>query len=579
MTLNDSEDFIFYNPYAEDLILMGILSNNNLLSYIFSEMDEKLFYLQINKIIFQNMRVLYLEQNIITTITVIYQLEKSNLNSTNEEKDKILHLSKSSFSMSLQEIHTYITILKDKYIKRSLFSLSVALNQISHSYENCETINFDQIEIKLAQVIQAQSISYLHPARDLIQPALNYMRKLDENSSMVLNVSTGFSHLDFYLNGLEKGSLIIIAGRPSMGKTALGLSMIANICRRTTKASIVIFSLEMTSGQIINRLMLIESKLPLEKLQKMQLYNTSTSRLKEFFPSLYESNLYINDNNSIQLEDIRLSIKKIQTKHQKLDLVVIDYLQLLGNSKDNRAQEIGYITRHLKSIARKFNVPIIALSQLNRNVEQRSNKKPLLADLRESGCLSQNTFIRSTVFLEKTSINKLFDYRYSILESIDIKTQRIKKVFIKQGKSHGIKHLYRIQLHNRLALEITANHKILTQGGWTRVDYLTVYDKIATLHSDMFQVTYQSLLDLKYLGKYLVWNLQVPPFTNFVANTIIVHNSIEQDADIVLLLYRENYYFLQGENNNSAEIIIAKNRNGKTGSILLEFLPEIAKFQ
>uniref|UniRef100_A0A7S3A8K9 Replicative DNA helicase n=1 Tax=Rhodosorus marinus TaxID=101924 RepID=A0A7S3A8K9_9RHOD len=576
---SNSEEFILYNPYAEDLIFMGILSNHKLLHHVFSEVDEKLFYLKSNQIIFQNMRDLYMEGNIPTTISLIYKLEKHQLLNSIGGKERILHLSKLSFPLTIEEIHGYITLLKDKQIKRKLFNLSLDLYQLAYNYDTFRDINFEQLEIQLGQIIKAQSVSTILVARDLIQPALDQMRRSDENLDTSSKISTGFASIDFYLNGLERGNLVIVAGRPSMGKTALALSLIMNVCQQIPKACILLFSLEMSSTQIIHRLMSIESNLPLEKLKQSKLYNLKAGDLKTYFPNIYESNIYINDNNLIQLNEIQLVIKKIYNKHKKVDLVIIDYLQLLGNSTNNRALEIGQITRQLKGIARKFNVPIIALSQLNRNVEQRSNKKPLLADLRESGCLTIHTDISLQTLSCITEIKQLVPFRFVSIAGINTANHSFQSVLIYQGKFHGIKHVYQIQLKNHLSIKLTANHKILTRCGWKRIDYLNKCDIIATLSQNYTTLNWVMVNCVNYLGKLLTSDLQVPPFANFCANYIVTHNSIEQDADSVLFLYRPSYYSSEKEDHQIAEIIIAKNRNGQTGNVLLKFIPQVAKFQ
>nr|YP_010336216.1 replication helicase subunit [Chroodactylon ornatum]UNJ14622.1 replication helicase subunit [Chroodactylon ornatum] len=577
MPTNNKEDFALYNPYVEDSILKGMLANSNLLQYIFSEITEELFYLQSNKIIFQNMRVLYLKEEQITPVTLLYQLETCDAVDTIGGNTRIAELTQTDFCLSIPELNLFFTILKDKYIKRKLIYLSYSLGQLSYNYESCEHINLDEIETTITQIKKVHSKTYFIKASNLIPGTFSDFQA-QTSSEKRANLQTGFSELDYLLNGLQKGNLLILAGRPAMGKTALSLSIITNICKYRPETCILLFSLEMSSKQIITRLMLMESGLPLNILKKFNIFEDDIARQKELFPFLFKSNLYINDDSSLQLEDIDLALKNINTKYGLVDLVIIDYLQLLGNYKDNRAQEIGYITRTLKALARKFNVPIITLSQLNRNVEQRSNKKPLLSDLRESGCIANDILVSLACSQVQRKVSDIITPTFFYVDSFNPRSNAGVFLALKYKQSSGVKHTYRLQVHTVSTVQITGNHHILTLYGWKRLDNLTKFDKLAVCKPKKRKSFLHNISTISYNNKNQIWNFNIPPFTNFIANSILIHNSIEQDADIVLLLYRAHYYFPE-EAENTSEIIIAKNRNGKTGTILVNFYPEIVQFR
>nr|YP_010335825.1 replication helicase subunit [Chroothece richteriana]UNJ14231.1 replication helicase subunit [Chroothece richteriana] len=574
---DNKEDFVLYNPYVEDSILKGILANSNLLQYIFSEVTEELFYLQSNKIIFQNMRVLYLKDEQITPVTLLYQLETCDVVDTIGGNTRIAQLTQTDFCLSTPELNLFFAILKDKYIKRKLIYLSSSLGQLSYNYESCEHINLDEIETTITQIKQVHSKNYFTKASNIIPGTFSDFQA-QTGSIRRANLKTGFSELDYLLNGLQKGNLLILAGRPSMGKTALSLSIITNICKYRPDTCILFFSLEMSSKQIITRLMLMESGLPLDILKKFNIFEDDIARQKELFPFLFKSNLYINDDSSLQLEDIKLALKNINAKYGLLDLVIIDYLQLLGNYKDNRAQEIGYITRTLKALARKFNVPIITLSQLNRNVEQRSNKKPLLSDLRESGCISGNILVSIACSQVQKKVCEIKTPTFFCVDSFNPRSNAGVFLALKYKQFNGVKHTYSLRVHTLLEVQMTGNHQVLTLNGWKRLDNLTKWDKLAIRKPRSRKDLLFSLFTVSYSKKNSIWNFNIPPFTIFIANSILIHNSIEQDADIVLLLYRAHYYFPE-EAENTSEIIIAKNRNGKTGTVFVKFYPEIVQFR
>mgnify|MGYP001800211786 FL=1 len=470
-----------YNPYAEEMVIMGLLSTPALADYYFSEIEEELFYLSTNKIVFQQIRDLYLKNQSINSVLLITHLEQNNLIEQVGGKDKVINLGKLAFAMSKQTLISYTAILKDKQLRRRILTVSHYLNKLAWSHESYKDINFDKINILISQINRKDKVTHPTKASDIIPSVLSRMKESVEVLRKQPDISTGFEEVDSQIGGLERGNLLIIAGRPSMGKTALGLTLAVNISKAKPNSCIVIFSLEMTSNQILSRLMTIESGIPLGQLQTLQIYNMRTEKLQELFTSVYKTQLYINDSNSMSLEEIYRSLQKVQAKHQNLDLVLIDYLQLLGSSKDNRVQELSLITRSLKNFARTFNVPIITLSQLNRNVEQRSNKRPLLADLRESGCLDPNTLIFLNDHLTSQSLHLLAQQRFFLLYSISLKSCQFKYVYADKAKSNGYKHLYQLNIVQNPKLVISANHKVFTTDGWRRLDQLTKHQLIARI--------------------------------------------------------------------------------------------------
>nr|YP_009296875.1 replication helicase subunit [Bangiopsis subsimplex]AOM66218.1 replication helicase subunit [Bangiopsis subsimplex]ARO90421.1 replication helicase subunit [Bangiopsis subsimplex] len=573
MIFNHTEEFLFYNPYAEELILRAMIVNNCILDYILSEVDEDFFYLNNNKIIFKAIRQLYIANENLSPFNICYQLDNEQLLSKAGGQSRILNMAQCNLNLSQLEVIGYIAILKDKLIKRLLYKISIFIQEMACSYEIYNAVNLSKIENELAKIIQVQSNSKISKITDLIQANFreNYFNYTKISTK---KISTGFSELDEHLEILDKGNLIIVAGRPAMGKTSFGLSLIMNICKQKPKASIIIFSLEMTASQIANRLMVIETDLPLQTLRNIFRQQKNTIKLSDIFPNIYQSSIYIDDNNSINPEYIQNTIQKIITKDKEIDLILIDYLQLLGKLQENRTQEISYITRNLKKVARQFNVPIILLSQLNRNVEQRKNKRPLLSDLRESGCIKGNAIIQTDI-LPHLVLESLTQKKFSLLSTIFPKSNYNKITFSINGKSCGRKHIYAVIKSKKFMIQLTANHRIFTLYNWQRIDILVEDSIIIT--NKLKKWCYYKVENLIYCQKEKIYNLKVPPFSNFIANSIIVHNSIEQDADVVLLLYRESYYNSLS-NNNTTEIIIGKNRNGTTGSIFLNFNAKTTKF-
>nr|YP_010338553.1 replication helicase subunit [Rhodaphanes brevistipitata]UNJ18503.1 replication helicase subunit [Rhodaphanes brevistipitata] len=578
--LNNSEEYLWYNPYAEEIILIAMFSNNNeLLDYIFSEINEELFYLTSNKIIFHNIRKLYLDNKQITAIQLVDKLKNLSIFEEIGGNSKIIKFQNLTYSFSKNEIIGYIAILKHKFIKRLLRDTSVLLFELASRNDLEYNLKIDYIEKQIHKIRYLQSNSDLPEAQNLITPVMTQIFQTLDNSTTKYKILTGYNNLDIKLNGLERGNLVILAGRPSMGKTALGLSLAFNICKQKAHANIIIFSLEMSKYQIMNRLLVIESNLDSKTLMNRYFLNTMKEKSKKFFPIISNSEISIDDSATTTLQEISLSLQKLQTKKSEIDLVMVDYLQLIGDKKDNRAQEISFITRKLKNLARTYNVPILLLSQLNRNVEQRQNKRPILSDLKESGCLGVESIVFSHLPTLFNSITVFAQRKLGPIYSFDFQKNRIDLTYSLQGKSHGFKHLYSLNVNPLKSLLSTGNHQLFTFSGWQRVDKITENNHPIT--NSLMQICFINLKSITYTRKELVYNIKITPFQNFIANNILVHNSIEQDADVVLLLYRASYYNNSDENHNEnhpAEIIIAKNRNGVTGTVTVEFAPKLSKF-
>ena len=211
---------------------------------------------------------------------------------------------------------------------------------------------------------------------------------------------TGFNIIDEKTNGLQKGDLIIIAGRPSMGKTSLALNIAEHIAIEKTQGTVVIFSMEMSSEQIVSRLFSSVAKINQMNMKSGQLNNAEWASLTKWFGLFKKASLYIDDSNALTPLEICSRVRRLKHEHDDLALVIVDYLQLMhtGRNVENRATEISSISRALKSLARETNVPIVALSQLNRSIESRPKSKPQMSDLRESGAIEQDADLIMVIY-------------------------------------------------------------------------------------------------------------------------------------------------------------------------------------
>ena len=368
-----------------------------------------------------------------------------------------------------------------------------------------------------------------------------------------------------------------IANDICVHNTAFCLNLAHNIAAGYQLA-VAVFSLEMSKEQLVQRLLASEAGIESSYLRSGRISQTQWEPLSRAIDKLSDTPIFIDDTANITVTQMRSQARRLQAEQSKnLGLIVIDYLQLMEGSSDNRVQELSRITRSLKGLARELSVPIIALSQLSRGVEARTNKRPMLSDLRESGCLAGDSLVTLADTGLQVPIKELVGKSDFAVWGLNENTMKLERAIVSNAFSTGIKPVF--TLTTRLGREIraTGNHKFLTINGWKRLDELNLQQQlIALANSDIY---WDEVISIELDGEEEVFDLTVDKLHNFIANNIIVHNSIEQDADIVMMLYRDEYYSPDTPDRGIAEVIIAKHRNGPTGTIKLLFDPQFTKFK
>ena len=308
-------------------------------------------------------------------------------------------------------VRYYADIVKEKSLLRSLIKTTEQIqNQCYLENEDLETF-FADTEKSIFQLLQSRSVSDFVPIKQIVINALDRIEKASKTQGNVTGIATGFLDLDYRMSGMQPSDLILIAARPSMGKTAFVLN-IAQYVAFHSGLSTAIFSLEMSKEQLVNRLFSLESRVDAQVLRNGSLTDSDWEKLIESVGVIGSSNLIIDDTPGISISELRSKCRKYKLEHD-LKLVIIDYLQLMsGTSRktDSRQQEISDISRSLKALARELNVPVVALSQLSRAVEQRPDHRPMLSDLRESGAIEQDAdvvmFIYRDDYYNKDSEHK-----------------------------------------------------------------------------------------------------------------------------------------------------------------------------
>ena len=308
-------------------------------------------------------------------------------------------------------VRHYATIVSEKAVLRRLIRLSEEIENECYLNKEPVEVILEETEKRMFQLLQQRNSGDYVPIRQVVMNTLENIERASKTKGSVTGLPTGFTDLDYKTSGLQPSDFILIAARPSMGKTAFVLNIAQYMAFKKDKA-VAIFSLEMSREQLMNRLFSMESKVDSQNLRTGNLKDEDWSKLIESAGMIGESKLIIDDTPGISIGELRSKCRKYKLEHG-LDIVIIDYLQLMtgsGRRTDSRQQEISDISRALKALARELNVPVVALSQLSRAVEQRTDHQPMLSDLRESGAIEQDAdvvmFIYRDDYYNKDSEDK-----------------------------------------------------------------------------------------------------------------------------------------------------------------------------
>ena len=334
-------------------------------------------------------------------------------------------------------------------------------------------------EHTLFSISEQRTTRDLQPVREIAGAYLERMELLRERGDEFIGIPTGFTDLDRMLSGLNKSDLVIIAARPSMGKTALQNSIALNAARRYDKR-VAMFNLEMSGEQLVQRMIATETRIDSQRLRRGDLADHEWAIFLESLGRLSESRLFIDDTPSITPMQLRTKCRRLYAEHG-LDMVMIDYLQLMSaeHPTNNRVQEVSEISRELKGLAREFDVPVVAAAQLSRAVEQRQNKRPMLSDLRDSGCLTGDTLITLADSGDRVPIRQLVGRSDVAVWAVNPLTYQIERAVVSNAFSTGVKESFRLTTRIGHTIRATANHLFLTVGGWQRLDELAAGAYIA----------------------------------------------------------------------------------------------------
>ena len=553
----------------------------------------------------------------------------------------------------------YARIVEEHALLRRLIGVSAEIAEAAYELPEDVVKTVDWAESRVFEVAQRRVTDTLAPIHDLLDANLDHLEQLYSRGDSITGMPTGFADLDELTSGFQSSALIVLGARPSAGKTALALSVAANAAMESNRP-VLVFSLEMSHLELTQRLLCAEARVDSKRVRNGGLTAPDWERIAHATGRLAEAPLWIDDNPNLTIMEIRSKARRLRSRVGDLGLIVVDYLQLMsGRSRaENRQVEVSEISRGLKILARELECPVLALSQLSRNLELRADKRPILADLRESGCLTADTLItRADTGVEVTMGELAASGEVDIpIWTLD-RHFRLRRSTMTHVFPTGTKTVYEMRLSSGRTVKASANHPFFALEGWFPLEDLDVGDQVAVpvgghwpdavgtdtdavadtmvpreiwpylrrvmaskgmdtaelarrlpvtdfvdeLYGDPLDrkqlqmvaevvgdrrlsdmaagdIRFETIVSVTELGDEPVFDATVPGTHNFVAGGIVVHNSIEQDADIVMFIYRDEVYNPESPDRGTAEIIVSKQRNGPTGVVRLAFLEQYTKF-
>ena len=377
---------------AEQSVLGGLMLDNQTWDSVADKVVETDFYRRDHQLIFRAIAQLAEKQIPFDVVTLSEVLE-----STGELKDVggLAYLGMlAKDTPSAANIVAYANIVRDRSVLRQLIHIGTEISDSAFSTEGRETAELlENAERKVFEIAEQRQHGQggFNSIKSLLAKAVDKIEMLYEQDGDITGVSTGFTDLDEKTSGLQPADLIIVAGRPSMGKTTIAMNMAENVALKSGMP-VAVFSMEMPGEALAMRMMSSLGRIDQHKVRTGKLDDDDWPRLTSAINLLAETKLFIDDTPALTPTEVRSRARRLMREHGQLGLIVLDYLQLMQSpaSGDNRVQQISDISRGLKALAKELNVPVIALSQLNRNLEQRPNKRPVMSDLRESGAIEQD---------------------------------------------------------------------------------------------------------------------------------------------------------------------------------------------
>jgi replicative DNA helicase len=505
----------------------------------------------------------------------------------------------------------YARIVKEHSLLRSVLRATREIQDdvASHRADARELI--ERAEAVLFRIGHDGGTSEMRSLEAILHDEIDKLEELSKTDVGLTGTPSGFTDLDSLTGGFQPGNLIVLAARPSMGKSAAATN-IAEHAAVEAGVPVALFSLEMSETELAHRFLASQARVSSDDLRKGRVRAEKWPKVLQAVEKLARAPIFVDDSSDMSVLELRAKSRRLAARHG-LGLIVVDYLQLMrpeGRPDSSRVEQIGQISRGLKILARELDVPVIAVSQLSRAVESRNPPVPMLSDLRESGCLTGD----SRVYLPETGeykpIAELVGRSGFEVVAVNTETWKLERREVTRAFATGRKPVHRLTTALGRTIRATGNHKFLAFDGWKRLDEVQLGEPLALPDPDAIasshprfalmgavsagapalpdapewgiegtgEIQWDSVMAIEPDGVEEVYDLTVEGLHNFVAEDIVVHNSIEQDADVVMFIYRDEYYNKESERLGEADVIVAKHRNGPIGEVALTFLPKYPKF-
>ena len=532
----------------------------------------------------------------------------------------------------------YARIVKDHALLRSLLNATRDIQDEVFARRGEPRDLIERAEAVLFRIGHDGGTAEMKSIEAILHEEIDKLEELSRKDLGLTGTPSGFTDLDQLTGGFQRGNLVVVAARPAMGKSAAATN-IAEHAAVEVGVPVALFSLEMSETELAHRFIGSQARVSSDDLRKGRVRSEQWPKVLKAVERLARAPIFIDDSSDVGVLELRAKARRMAARHG-LGLIIVDYLQLMrpeGRS-DSRVEQIGQISRGLKILARELDVPVIAVSQLSRAVESRNPPRPMLSDLRESGCLSGDSRVYLPDTGEYQPIAELSGTAGFSVLALNTATGKLENRRVVRAFPTGRQEVFSLTTQRGRTIEATANHRFLTLDGWARLDGIEVGVPVAlprtlsgpdeapmtgaepallgrrelqgapdqpycgsapdtrnlsrsrlarvaaVAESDGLRrlaasdVYWDRVVTIEPAGRTNVYDLTVAGLHNFVAEDIIVHNSIEQDADVVMFIYRDEYYNKESERLGEADLIVAKHRNGPVGEVGLTFLPKYPKF-
>jgi replicative DNA helicase len=468
-----------HNLQAEESLLGAMLLSKEAVSIASETLTADNFYKPAHAHIFDAISSLAAVGEPADPVTVAEELSRAGLLDAIGGPATLVTLQAATPAVS--NAARYARIIEEHALLRRLIGVAGEIAEMSYGLPDDVTKTVDQAESMVFEVAQRRNTDSLASLSDLLGANLDHLEDVVGRGESITGMPTGFLDLDDLLSGLQPNALYVVGARPSMGKTALALGMATNAAIESHRP-VLLFSLEMGQLELTQRLLCAEARVDSRKVRTGQLSESDWGKIAHATGRLAEAPIWIDDNPNVTVMEIRSKARRLRSRLGDLGLIVVDYLQLMtGRSNaENRQVEVSEISRGLKILARELECPVVALSQLSRQLEMRADKRPMLADLRESGCLTADTRITRADTGEQVAIGELLSEGitdvpvWTLDEHYRLVPGNLSNVF-----PSGEKETYELVLRSGRRVKASGNHPFLRLGGWAPLDSLVIGDRLA----------------------------------------------------------------------------------------------------